>query len=204
MPELESQSHPEVNDLLRRIEAHVTEPERRAALECLLREHAGDSLDDIAKDLAVAPATLRKRLSRLRRHLRAAYALPLAFVLAAMAGLAWKRSHAMLAPVSASAAASDSLSAFAGEWRVTGASAHAGVASELTVLVGAHSAWVRDPTGLVVRELQLRLSGPERLTVSSDGAVWETKLGVTERDRVTLTSARGYVVLERMDARVPP
>jgi len=63
--------------------------------------------------------------------------------------------------------------------------------------VGGESAWVRDPTGLVVRQLHLRVAGRDRILVSGGGAEWDTAVRVTDANHVTLDSSRGTVTLER-------
>ena len=50
LPELGVSMVPEATDLLARIDADLTEPEQRRSLDWLLREHAGDSLLEIARE----------------------------------------------------------------------------------------------------------------------------------------------------------
>src|SRR6188768_1509900 len=81
LPDFGVSTHPEHADLLKRIDADLAEPEQRRALGCLLSEHAGNSLLEIAREQALRPETLRQRICRLRRHLRAVHLLPLLLVL---------------------------------------------------------------------------------------------------------------------------
>nr|WP_275936757.1 sigma factor [Labilithrix luteola] len=53
---------------------HSTSPRDRATLDWIVREHAGERLNDIAKEEGLPSPVVRQRISRLRRLLRARWA----------------------------------------------------------------------------------------------------------------------------------
>ena len=69
--DLEAPRSSDARELLQRIAREVVEPEERRALDWLVREHEGDPLYLIALDQALEPSTLRQRICRLRKSLRA-------------------------------------------------------------------------------------------------------------------------------------
>ena len=96
-----------------------------------MREHDGDSLYLIALDQALAPSTLRQRICRLRKSLRARYLAPL--IVAVGLGSAWAMHRTDTGQTAASM--SQVLSPYAGTWRVTRASSAEYAALQLRVSI---------------------------------------------------------------------
>jgi len=67
-------AHAELSEVMDYVHArpHLHDPMR-----WLVREHRGETFDDIAEDEGLSPAAVRQRVSRLRRELRAAFAIAL-------------------------------------------------------------------------------------------------------------------------------
>jgi len=76
----------EARALLRRVVDSLATPRDRETLEWMVREHDGEELREIAADAGLPAATVRQRVSRLRRSLRAQWAHALALCLAIGAG----------------------------------------------------------------------------------------------------------------------
>ncbi len=74
-----SLAHAELSEVLDYVEArpHLHDP-----LKWLVREHEGDSFEDIAVEQGLSPAAVRQRVSRLRRELRVAFAVVMTAVIA--------------------------------------------------------------------------------------------------------------------------
>lgn len=196
LPELAVTMVPEANDLLARIDASLTEPEQRRSLEWLLREHAGDSLFEIAREQALHPATLRQRICRLRRHLRAAHAWPLALLLALGFSVALFESPRTASPPSAETARA--LAPFEGSWRVVAWAPSQYPAHGLSVVIHDGAARVQSPAGIVERDLQFQILSGNRVTLRAGDAVWDAQFQSTDDTHLLLTSARGFVELQRI------
>jgi len=194
LPDFGALTHPEHADLLKRIDAELAEPEQRRSLGCLLSEHAGNSLLEIAREQALRPETLRQRICRLRRHLRAIHLLPLLLVLG-LGSLALPRYRAHA--VRPSVEAVTELARYQGRWRVLAAAPNAYLAERLQVLVGVGSARVINSTGLIERELQVEALGQNRLRLRAADSVWEVTLSSVDRNHIKLNGPRGFVELER-------
>ena len=196
LPEVGAVTQPEVSDLLGRIQSDLVEPEQRRTLGWLLREHAGDSLLEIATELGMDPGTLRQRVCRLRRYLRARYLWPLLAVLAIGGGLATLRHQGAF--VSAVSEASASLSRYDGTWRVVAAGPHTYGALEARVVVRGGTARVEGATGALLGEVVLSPEGEQGVTLRANDRVWHAAIGSSGADRIRLTSDRGFVELERL------
>jgi DNA-directed RNA polymerase specialized sigma24 family protein len=76
----------DANDLLRWAERELPDgPENARTLQWLLREGQGESLEAIAAEESLEPPRVRQRVSRLRRHFRARWALQAAALAALVA-----------------------------------------------------------------------------------------------------------------------
>jgi DNA-directed RNA polymerase specialized sigma24 family protein len=192
LPELGSAPALEESDLLRRIAGELEGPVERETLSWLMREHAGDSLYEIARERALTPATLRQRICRLRRHLRARYLAPLALALGLGVGVsAWLRPSE---PVSVSAPSP--LAAYAGDWRVVRVEPERYASLALRVHIDARS--IRVYVGDVLsRELSVeRLDGVD-LVLRAGPSRWPVKLEQLSAKRIEIRGPRGFVALER-------
>jgi hypothetical protein len=190
-PEASAEGSDEARDLLRRIEGEVATPEERQALEWLVREHQGEALCEMARAEALAPDTLRQRVARFRRKLRARYLAPLALLLALGAGAAFelRRTDAVVS------AGSHGLAEFAGEWRVVdvGPARYRGLAS--SVHIGDDGVSVSD--GLVGHAVQVERVGDSSVRVRSGERAWLCKIERRDASHFRLVSERGFVALER-------
>lgn len=183
----------EARDLLLRIARDVVEPEERRALDWLVREHEGDALYLIALDQALEPSTLRQRICRLRKSLRARYLAALVALLGV--GAAWA-SHEV-AGASGSQVGGDALSPYAGVWQVTaGAPARYG---HLQVRVSGDGRHVRvfGPSEPLSRELVVEREATDALTLRSGDSLWAVRLQRLGPNRLRLSGPRGTVELQR-------
>jgi DNA-directed RNA polymerase specialized sigma24 family protein len=196
LPELGVTMAPEATDLLARIDADLTEPEQRRSLDWLLREHAGDSLLEIAREHALRPETLRQRICRLRRHLRAVHVWPLALLL----GLGWAvasfaRPRTARAP---SDEAVSALAAYEGTWRVVDWAPSRYPAQGLSVVIRQGAARVHSSTGGLERDMQFQFRNEKRVTLRAGNSVWDAQVSSADAAHLKLTTARGFVELERV------
>jgi len=196
LPELGVTMAPEASDLLARIDAQLTEPEQRRSLDWLLREHAGDSLVEIAREHALRPETLRQRICRLRRHLRAVHVWPFALLLALGAAIAPLEGGRTLGWPSTQTARA--LAAYDGTWRVVAWGPRHYPALGLSVVIHDGAARVQSSTGFVERDLLFQFQSDQRVIVRAGNAVWDAQLSSTDAAHLKLTSSRGFVELERM------
>jgi DNA-directed RNA polymerase specialized sigma24 family protein len=194
-PEGSTSPDHEAKDLLRRIEGELQEPHDRQALEWLKREHEGEALCEMARAEALAPETLRQRVARFRRKLRARYLVPLGLLLT-LAGSAtvWRaeQSGALTAPMSANA-----LAAYAGKWRVVAVAPERYQSLDLRVLITPDRVRVLAADGVVERSLTVAGLSPQRVQISSAGRSWTCLLERLDADHFRLSSERGFVLLER-------
>jgi DNA-directed RNA polymerase specialized sigma24 family protein len=195
--EAEPVSHPspEAADLLRRIGEDVEDEADRRTLEWLMREHAGESLFEIAREEALNANTLRQRICRLRRQLRARYLFPLLLALGIGAG--------SVAPGVAprahdGAARAHSLQAVSGEWRVRAAAPGKFAAMDLGVSINGDSILVRGPAGGLHRELVVAAIAEQQITLRSADSTWVARLELFGDSRLRLSNERGFVELERV------
>lgn len=183
----------EARDLLRRIARDVVEPEERRALDWLVREHEGDSLYLIALDQALEPSTLRQRICRLRKSLRARYLV--ALLVALGLGSAWAAHDPNAANSSASTSAS--LSIYAGAWQVTaGAPAHYGHLQARVSEDGSHVR-VSGPSEALSRELVVERVVADQVTLRSGSSVWIVRLERLGPAHLRLSGPRGAIELRR-------
>jgi DNA-directed RNA polymerase specialized sigma24 family protein len=195
LPESAVTSRPEVADLLKRIDREVVEPEQRRSLGLLLREHAGESLLEIARELALEPPALRQRICRLRQKLRARYLGPLILLLGL--GGASALAHQRGGRPATSLVAPAALAAHQGSWRVIRAAPSRYSSLGLHVMVEGDVARVRGPTVVPERILSIRTDGANRFTLSSGASVWNVVLEARDADHLLITGERGFVELER-------
>jgi DNA-directed RNA polymerase specialized sigma24 family protein len=183
----------EARDLLHRIASEVVEPEERRALDWLVREHEGDSLYLIALDQALEPNTLRQRICRLRKSLRARYLVALLAVLGL--GGAWAALPA--APELSPAGLTEQLSPYAGTWRVTATTPAKYQSLGLTVHIHGGHVRVVGPTEALSRELRIQSVSEDGVTLRSGKSVWVARLEKLGPNRLRLSTARGAVELSR-------
>jgi DNA-directed RNA polymerase specialized sigma24 family protein len=183
----------EARDLLRRIASEVVEPEERRALDWLVREHQGDSLYLIALDQALEPSTLRQRICRLRKSLRARYLA--ALVLALGLGTVWA-AHDPGARGDESSA-SDVLSPYAGSWHVSDATSAQYRRLQLRVSADGRHVRVFGPSEALSRELWVERLAGDQLSLRSGKSAWVVRLERLGPDHLRLSGARGSVELRR-------
>ncbi len=183
----------EARDLLRRIERDVVETEERRALSWLVREHQGDSLYLLALEQSLEPSTLRQRICRLRKSLRARYLGPLLLLLGLGVGYAGAPSvttPTATAPLSA-------LSPFAGRWRVVAVTPerYRGLAEH--VRIEGRSVLIFGPSEALGRELFVERLVGDQVTLRSGGSRWAGQLEQLSDGSLRLTTPRGSVTLAR-------
>jgi DNA-directed RNA polymerase specialized sigma24 family protein len=190
-PEESVEASDEARDLLRRIDVEAVAPEERQALEWLVREHRGEALCEMARAEALAPETLRQRVARFRRKLRARYLAPLAFLLALGGGTAYE----VLRTVAVSSASSHGLGAFSGDWRVVDVAPARYRGLALSVHIAADGVSVSD--GLVRHAVQVERVSDTSVRVRSGDRAWLCRIERRDADHFELVSERGFVALER-------
>jgi len=183
----------EARDLLHRIARDVVEPEERRALDWLVREHEGDSLYLIALDQALEPNTLRQRVCRLRKSLRARYLVALLAVLGASGAWAALPSSTQVTPASVA----DALSPYAGTWRVTATTPAEYQRLNLKVVIQGGHVKVVGPSEALSRELVIQSLSSEQVVVGSGNRVWMARLEKLGPNQLRLSTARGAVELTR-------
>jgi len=194
LPEdLEAPRSTEARDLLRRIAEEVTEPEERRALDWLVREHQGDSLYLMALEQALEPATLRQRICRLRKSLRARYLAPL--VVALGLGAAFASRQTVQGPPATFNV--DSISKYAGTWHVEQVSPAKFSGLARTVRIEGGRIFVYGPSETLGRELTVERLTSDHVTLRSGSNVWSGDLEPLSGGRLRLTTPRGSVVLSR-------
>lgn len=184
----------EAREVLRRIDGELKEPRQRHALAWLLREHAGESLLEIARQEAVSPENLRQRICRLRRHLRAQYLVPLVALLA-LGGSAWmdaSRSD----PANARQLA-PAVQPFVGRWRVESVVGGDDALVGLVVELGPNGVTLRTPEGVHFKRFELNQQAGELSLVSGERS-WSLTLERLSSERVRVTSQQGSVTLRRL------
>ncbi len=186
---------PEAADLLRRIGEDVENEGDRRTLEWLMREHAGEPLFEIAREEALNASTLRQRICRLRRQLRARYLVPLLLALGVGAGSV---TPALLPRAHEGAVEMKALRGLSGEWRVRAAAPSQYADMDLAVSVRDGSVVVRGPTGSLRRELVVESSDGEQLTLRSGDSTWVARLEHLGDSRLRLSNERGFVELVRV------
>jgi hypothetical protein len=191
--DLEMPRSTEARDLLRRIASEVVEPEERRALDWLVREHEGDSLYLIALDQALEPSTLRQRICRLRKSLRARYLV--ALLVALGLGTAWAALPFAGAPSAASV--SDAVSPYAGTWRVTATTPAEYERLHLNVNIDGSRVRVFGATESLGRDVAIERLSATEVTLRSGNRVWVAKLEQIGPNHVRLSTARGSVELQR-------
>lgn len=188
---------PEVRDLLARVDANLTSEAERATLSWLLREHAGESLKDIARELSMDARALRQRVSRLRRHLRARYLSAVALGLAVLLGAA----ALIEATRSTGTALSSPAHAFDGHWRIVQSSkAERGLWAWGITVSGSHIR-VTAPGGQALMTLWCERLDERTWLVHAKDGTHRTHVVADGADRVRLSSPNGFLVLERARAR---
>lgn len=193
-PEGSTSPDHEAKDLLRRIEGEAHAPHDRQALEWLKREHEGEALCEMARAEALAPETVRQRVARFRRKLRARYLAPLAVLLALGAGAtSWHLHHAN----SSLAASSNGLARYTGSWRVVAVAPERYQSLDLRVQISQSGVLVRAADGLLERSVSVTTLDTNRVLVSSGGRSWTCRIDRLGADRFKLSSPRGFAVLER-------
>jgi len=195
LPELGATTQPEVLDMLQRIDADVVDREERRSLGWLMREHAGETLFDLAREEAIHPATLRQRICRLRRQLRARYAWPLLVLFGVGLGVAAAPHADVGAPVVDAVAFQ---SAYEGSWRVVDVEPNRYAALGLRVVVAGRVVRVQGANGTVEHELAIDAAVNDRLVLRAGDSVWDAVVQFIDRDHARLITSRGFVELERM------
>ncbi len=183
----------EAKDLLRRIESDVQEHDRQA-LEWLKREHEGEALCEMARAAALAPETVRQRVARFRRKLRARYLAPLTVLLALGVSAAGWRVHETAART---AAISNGLAQYTGNWRVVAVAPQRYESLDLRVQISQNGVLVRAANGVLERSVTVTTLDADRVLVSSGGRTWTCHLERLDANRFKLSSERGFAVLQR-------
>lgn len=186
--------HPEVRDLLSRIERDADALGQRGPLSCLLREHAGETLLDVAREQALNPTTLRQRICRLRKSLRTRYLGALLMLLVGGGALALV-DHGFDSRTPSVAAASE-LARYEGTWRVVDASRPTSIGIEVSFHGGI--AKVASAGGVIQRTLVVERDSGDRVKLTDGDSTWAARSESITSERVRLQSERGFVVLERV------
>lgn len=195
-PEPAHCSSPDAAAMLRRIDSELEDAEQRRTLGWLVREHAGDSLYEIAREEALNPSTVRQRICRLRQKLRARYLWPLAMVL----GLGASAGLLVGAPAGTTAIqARTPLEPYLGTWRVSAVAPSHYAAMQLEVRITPETIRVFGATESLGRELVLEKYERGQVTLRSGDSRWVATFTRLGDSRLKLTSARGYVELERVE-----
>ncbi|MFZ5893562.1 MAG: RNA polymerase sigma factor [Myxococcota bacterium] len=193
LPDLSDTPQHEASDLLRRIDSELHEPEERETLASLMREHAGDSLYEIARERALAPDTLRQRICRLRKRLRARYLLPIALAVGLGVGVAQVIQPSDLVGVGEPAP----LAAYSGDWRVTRVEPSRYASMHLRVRIEGRTVRVYSGTEALGRELLIERVNEHEVVLSSGSSRWVAKFERLSSRRIELRGPRGFVVIER-------
>lgn len=182
----------EARDLLRRIAKDVVEPEERRALAWLVREHQGDSLYLLALEQSLEPSTLRQRICRLRKSLRARYLGPLLLLLGLAAGYAGAPERA--APASTRL---EGFAPYSGEWRVVSVTPerYRGLAEH--VRIEGRRVLIFGPSEALGRELVVERLVGDQVTLRSGSTRWAGRLERLSDTSLRLTTPRGAVTLVR-------
>lgn len=195
LPEIAAQPRAfEAREVLRRIDGELTEPRQRHALGWLLREHAGETLIEIARQEAVSPENLRQRICRLRRHLRAQYLVPL-LALLALGGSAWV--DASQRDAANARRLSPAVQPFVGRWRVDGVVGGDNSLVGSIVELGPNGATLRTPEGVRFKHFELEQRADE-LHLASGERSWRVSLERLSPERVRIHGPQGNVTLRRL------
>jgi DNA-directed RNA polymerase specialized sigma24 family protein len=186
--------HPEVRDLLGRIERDAEASGQRGPLSCILREHAGETLLEVAREQALSPTTLRQRICRLRRALRTRYLGALVLLLVGGSALALV-DHGVDSRTPSVAAATE-LMRYEGTWRVIDASKKPSIGVEVSFHAGI--AKVRSAGGVVQRTLVVEREAGDRVKLTDGDSTWVARSESVTTERIRLESERGFVLLERV------
>jgi DNA-directed RNA polymerase specialized sigma24 family protein len=197
LPELATSDRHEVTDLLRRIQRDLIDADQRRSLEWVVREHSGDALNEIATEQALQPATVRQRVSRLRRHLRARYVGALALLLAIAGGAAALSTVAPKRPAGNDTAHTQTLSLL-GTWRVADSSRSDVLPLGLVAQIEPNRVRVQDSTGRIETALSYEASADGSVVVRSGGTIWHARVHRLDAERIEIRNAHGYVTLARM------
>jgi hypothetical protein len=186
--------YPEVHDLLARMDEDAKALGHQTALTSVRREHAGDALLDVARELALNPTTLCQRICRFRRALRTRYLGGLLMLLVGSGALALVE-HGTQAPASSTISTS-ALAPFEGSWRIVDGSKPTAIG----LLVSFHDgvAKVQSQGGVIQRTLVVEHASGQRPQITDSRSTWRLHAEPDGAARVRLTSDRGFVVLERV------
>jgi DNA-directed RNA polymerase specialized sigma24 family protein len=190
----------EARDLLVRAHAMLDASEKRT-LEWIVRAHEGEALEEIARAEALAPATVRQRVTRLRRVLRRAL---LAAAVVAVALVARRAPQDVIRPDGGSragAAGGDVLGLVQGRWRTSDVSCAPSVPRAACALatrarVEVHGARARLFVGALERDARLERDGAAVRVVDGDGPPHEVRV-TPHGDALVLSSDLGSVTLTR-------
>ncbi len=161
-----------------------------------MREHAGDSLYEIAREEALNPSTVRQRICRLRQKLRTRYLWPLLMVI----GLGSSTALLVGVPTGSTTTHTRSpLAPYVGAWRVVGVAPSHYAAKRLEVSITPNAIRVFSATESLGRELELEKFEGGQVTLRSGSSRWVATLTHAGKHRLKLTSPRGYVELERVE-----
>jgi RNA polymerase sigma factor (sigma-70 family) len=180
--EVEATSPPaplEARALLGQVTQSITSPRERETLGWLVREHEGEQLREIAKEVGLPAPAVRQRVSRLRRAIRARWAHALVAIVALGSCGALARTSGRFSAVGGEPIVAEpddpivrDLAAVSGRWRLVSVTGLAHAPS-LTLDVSGRRVTGATPTGLrvdgVVTRVQRRdgsveldLEGPQK------------------------------------------
>lgn len=194
--------------LVRVVESATRSPRERETFDWLLREHDGERLADIAAEAGVAPATVRQRVSRLRRALRARWSHALLVLLVggscgALATRALDRPASSIVAEPTGDDAARMLGLSSGDWRVEAVtvdprasiaqrSAFALEARASRVCVAGGRVEIRTPTRELARTVALTPRGDGSFDVVLGGGA-RVERGTARLDRgALLVTIDGY------------
>ena len=197
----------EAHLLLSRIAASVAEapPREQETLDWLLREHEGEQLQTIAEESGVPAPAVRQRVSRLRRVLRAQWAVGVLLLLGA-GGIVAERMHSPSSSITADPAGDPVASAalvMQGRWHVESLTPASDASPAVKRLAATQSIDVRVsgrhielalPTYTALRTLQSaehNADGSLLLTIVDEAGTVQHITATSTGDRLLLTSADG-------------
>ena len=197
LPELTSSRDPETRDLLVRVTQGLESESERATLSWLLREHAGESLKDIARELSMDARALRQRVCRLRRQLRARYLGAALLGLSLLVG-----ANTLLEDVGFPEPTTNIAgTAYDGRWRIVSSSIAESALATWEIEVQGSRVQVAGPGGRKLMNLKFEALDEDTWLVHSKDGTHRARVVAESPNRLQLSARAGFVVLERSQVR---
>ena len=163
----------------------------------MLSEHEGDRLLDIAREEAIAADSLRQRICRLRRDLRARFLVALIAVLF-LGGSGGALTRAARGPSEPPLAAAMMIRAYDGTWRVVGLTTATGRAAplETRVVITGNDVRVLGPAGALLRAFSATVDG-DQIALAAGGTTRLITVRSIDADHLVIEGAQGSARLKR-------